>query len=358
MAVQKVVFVSDPFRSSNGVDATVHNLYTACFKAITSETQAELAFYMWNRSSSPTESANPKQLTDDLLAAVSLTGAQVKILFDIDYYEESEAISFKQHLLNGGIAEAWYPAKSSGFGKETGGTPKLHDKTLLFSQLTFSQDSDVRLAGQTLHHVVVQSSANIWKTQYSQSNQAVLYHGSEEFYNYHRELWLQSKADFQESPLKFTKFLPKNKIVEDCKIYALPREGNLIASILENIADEAGRRTPEIRIAIGHFSNTEVAHRLVDIAKLGGKAGQSRSTQERHRQCGVQYPQRPSRSAAPGKTKTRPRFLTASPLKVPPAQWYVRNRRRKQDQACCMGRCAELHRSSTQHEQRNTGSDG
>ena len=141
---------------------------------------------------------------------------------------------------------------------------------MLFSTLRFPPDSDLTdLAGKTIDNVVIQSSTNIWASQYNQANQLIIYYGDSAFYGYNLQVWKSLSVDLQNGELKsFPRNTPPDFDSGVVKAYSLPRKSNIILGILNNIIKTSQSKPPAIRIAMGHFSNTHIAKKLARITKL------------------------------------------------------------------------------------------
>lgn len=281
MTVKMITKTSNPFATDSGVDDTVHAVYMDCFDAINSDTNVYISMYMWkyehDNSLTTKNKCSPKELTDKLISKAESKGTSscFEVLFDIDHITENDKNDFQEKLINAGI-DAFYP----NFKKENQGlkgTPKMHNKTMLFSQLTFPASPKIlkELAGKTVENVVLQASANIWPSQYSQTNQVVIYYGNEKLYNYTLEAWKAIKADLEKNHVEsFQEYNPSECLVDNVKTYALPRGNkNLAKSILNNIDKYKGKISPKIRIAMGGFSDNPktlgIAKKLQEIAKTG-----------------------------------------------------------------------------------------
>ena len=262
-----LVVTSNPFGRSSGIDDRIHLTYLNCFRAIHAKSRINIAMYMWSDDASPDVEANPRRLNDSLLSNPELDPAQLHVLFDVDYLTVDAATQFANRFRNIGASADFPVFKKPEQGID--GKPKVRSKTLLFSELRFANDPAVltELAGQTVHHVVVQSSANIWPTQYSQANQLLFHHGNEVIYKYNLDLWNSVRSDFKPSaPGRFSRHEPASRLSDAIKVYAFPREGNLIENVLGNIFEHQGGERGRIRIAMGDFSNVHSAEVLANIA--------------------------------------------------------------------------------------------
>lgn len=275
MTPEMLVFTSDPFYPKIDLDDTIHRVYGACFDAIAPGSLVRLSFYMLRYNQEVPETLlGPEELLDAFANRINSVNQAVdaEVLFDIDHHLESEALEIQGQFEKAG-AKAFFPKHKPFKTGTQGGHPKLHDKTLLFSRLRFPSNSFIEeLRGKLVEHVVIQSSANIWESQYRNSNQAILYHGDQDFFDYNLDIWKRDKADFEKDPIKFSKHSPKDQVFGNTKVYAFPRSGRLIRSILKNIRADAGEVTPKIRIATGDFTNRAVARQLVKLAKIDSKA--------------------------------------------------------------------------------------
>lgn len=169
------------------------------------------------------------------------------------------------------------PDKAQGLSLD--GKPKLHNKTLLFSELKFTDPPtfDGKTWPSTMKHVVVESSANIWRSQYHQSNQLILTYGHRELYEdalrrfkniLHRKRFVQKFPTYSPKDKNFTMHKPN-----DIKVYGFPRNSDLIESILDNISKFIGESEFEaedvayIRIAMADFTRLNIAKKLTTLKK-------------------------------------------------------------------------------------------
>lgn len=268
MSILLLPFTSNPFATLDGIDSTIHNVYHACFEAIQSDTQTHIAMYMWHDEGKPAGVNNPKTLTDTLLSSVKRTGASTRVLFDIDYLAKGDVTALKQRFSDSGI-DAIFPAFKKP-NKRIAARPKMHHKMMLFSRLRFPPDSHLTaLAGKTVENVVIQSSANMWSNQYQQANQLIMYYNDGEFYRYNLRVWESLCADLKNPELtSFSNITPAAFDSGAVTAYSLPRRDNVVIGILNNILHTPQSHPPVIRIAIGHFSNTNIAKKLVHITKM------------------------------------------------------------------------------------------
>ena len=279
MTVNMITKTSNPFATTSGIDDNVQAVYMDCFDAIKTSTDVYISMYMWEDDNSPNtvNNCNPKQLLDKLVAKIESKEplSSFEVLFDIDYMNASERDAFQDKLINAG-ASAFYP-KFKRPNRGLSGSPKMHNKTMLFSRLTFPDSPKIlkELAGKTIENVVVQASANIWRTQYSQANQVVIYYDNAQLFDYTLDAWKVIKEDLNKIHLtSFKKYRPPECLVDNVKTYALPRDSrNLVKSILKNIDEYRGYTSSKIRIAMGGFSNAQgakdIAQKLKEIAQTG-----------------------------------------------------------------------------------------
>jgi len=185
----------------------------------------------------------------------------------MDYLENSNITTLKQRFTENCI-DAIFPAFKKPNRKENG-RPKMHHKMMLFSTLRFPPKFYLtELAGKTIDNVVIQSSANIWASQYKQSNQLVLYYGDSAFYDYNLRVWQSLSADLQKRKLpSFSINTPPDFDSGVVKAYSLPRKSNIILGVLNNIIKTSQSKPPVIHIAMGHFNNVRIAKKLALIAE-------------------------------------------------------------------------------------------
>ncbi|MGL4596418.1 MAG: hemopexin repeat-containing protein [Bacteroidia bacterium] len=293
MPLKIITLASNPFNET-GIDDTVHAAYMDCFKAITKDSNIHIAMYMWHLAHEPAINTSPLKLTNKLIEKVKEHDVNCEVLFDTDYYSKTQADDLKAYLENGtaGKLTAEYSQfkefgsklevdpENPGVPKEPKDYIKLHNKTMLFSKLDFSNRTDSldtavslkiplvlkSLFGKVIEYVVVESSANIWKTQYSQANQINIFYGDEGFYQYALDRFTELKSDIQNTSLSaFTKYEPSDDISNNVKSYALPRSGNIIESFLKNMINDDQGEKSSIHIAMADFSNTEVASKLITL---------------------------------------------------------------------------------------------
>lgn len=124
-----------------------------------------------------------------------------------------------------------------------------------------------------MKYVVVESSANVWVTQYHQSNQLVLTYGHRELYEdalqrfkniLHRKRFAQKFPTYSPKDKNFTMHKPN-----DIKVYGFPRNSDLIESVLDNIstfikASEA-EDVARIRITMAEFTRLNIAKKLTTL---------------------------------------------------------------------------------------------
>ncbi|MEM6805468.1 MAG: hemopexin repeat-containing protein [Bacteroidota bacterium] len=270
--LKMITITSNPFKFSNRIDASIHEAYRECFEAITENSDIQLAMYMWNLKNKPAGPNSPSALAERLIAQVKSKQARAQLAFDIDYFKDKGQVeSFAQKFQEAGIEMIWPKFKGPKAGQKA--KPKFHDKTLLFDRLRFDFNNKQLkdLNGKEIRYVVVQTSANIWPSQYSQSNQMILYYGNKEFYDFHRNRYERLKAELQSSQKEmaardysFTKN-DGSVLVDKVKSYDFPRKNKLARSILNNIDTSKGY--VNIRLCMGNFSDTGVAEKLAELAK-------------------------------------------------------------------------------------------
>jgi len=160
-------FFSNPFQ--NDPDPTIHEVYQAMFNAIQPNSKIRLAFYMWSDHDNAELDPSPQQLNDILIEQAG--GGDIQIILDNDWYSHEDFLSggvvyrFKEAFGESNIHLTNKPA-----GEEATAKSRMHNKSLIFSELKFAHDCPIRqLRGKHLKNVVVHSSANIWRSQYRQS---------------------------------------------------------------------------------------------------------------------------------------------------------------------------------------------
>ena len=270
--LKMLTVTSNPFKFSNRIDASIHEAYRECFEAITESSDIQLAMYMWNLKNKPAGPNSPSALAESLISQVKSKQAKAQLAFDIDYFENKGQIeSFARKFEDAGIEMIWPTFKGPKAGQKA--KPKFHDKTFLFDRLKFGFNNKQlkALNGREIRYVVVQTSANIWPSQYSQSNQMILYYGNKEFYDFHKERYERMKQELRSSPKEmaardysFTK-QEGSVLVGKAKSYDFPRKHKLARSILNNI--DASKGYVNIRLCMGNFSDTGVAEKLAELAK-------------------------------------------------------------------------------------------
>ncbi len=269
-ALKMLVVTSNPFNTASGIDPTIHDAYNDCFNAITQESDVNIAIYMWHLDDAPKVKNTPVALIESLVNNVQAKNANAAVAFDIDYIDK-KIISDLSAKFNAGGIQSFYP-KFKAPGKKVKANPKFHDKTFLFSKLKFN-NSDVlkELNGKELNHVVIQSSANIVHTQYSQANQMIIYYGDKNFYDYNLKKFNRLKKDIAKTKSKIKNesfpIYDNDKKFGRIKSYDFPRSGRLMPSILNNVLEHQAKGPVDIRIAIGNFTDVRTAQKLVDIAK-------------------------------------------------------------------------------------------
>tara|TARA_R110002073_G_scaffold31871_3_gene97307 strand:- start:11974 stop:13875 length:1902 start_codon:yes stop_codon:yes gene_type:complete len=269
-ALKMLVVTSNPFNTASGIDPTIHDAYNDCFNAITQESDVNIAIYMWHLDDAPKVKNTPVALIESLVNNVQAKNANAEVAFDIDYIDKKIISDLSAKFDAGGI-QSFYP-KFKAPGKKVKANPKFHDKTFLFSKLKFN-NSDVlkELNGKELNYVVIQSSANIVKTQYSQANQMIIYYGDKSFYDYNLKKFNRLKKDIAKTKSKIKNesfpIYDNDKKFGRIKSYDFPRPGRLMPSILNNVLEHQAKGPVDIRIAIGDFTDIETAQKLVDIAK-------------------------------------------------------------------------------------------
>jgi PLD-like domain/Hemopexin len=280
MSLKIITLASNPFKNTTtGIDDTIHAAYMDCFNAIPDETTTvRIVMYMWNNGSVANVDTSPVKLTEKIKERVKNVPVNCEILFDVDFYTQEETDNFKEHLEelevgSKGTLVASYPLFKIP-GSRLKNPPvdfrKLHNKTMLFSKLVFSEVPLIlsTLAGQEIEYVVVESSANIWPSQYAQANQVTIFYGDKNFYDYTISRWNLLKKDVISKDLtKFSILSDPDLISGNVKSYALPRSGNIIESVLANIIKYNQGESSSIHITMADFSDKEISNKLIEIHK-------------------------------------------------------------------------------------------
>ena len=176
-------------------------------------------------------------------------------------------------MSNARMAYEGVPDKAQGLCWK--GTPKMHNKTLLFSELQFDNPPtfDGKTWPSTMKYVVVESSANIWQSQYHQANQLILTYGHREIYEdalrrfkniLHRKRGAKKFPAYSPKDTRFTLFK-----TNDIKVYGFPRGSDLIVAILKNIgkaiAQAGSDEVAKIRMIMADFTRIEVAEEMTTL---------------------------------------------------------------------------------------------
>lgn len=281
----KIIITTNPFDSSTGIDDRIHKLYYQLIESCVKRTKGHFTFWMWQYDADPDIPNNPyspQKINTALFQKVRDTNCKIKINADVDFYDQSQINGIKDEYAENRI-DIKFPTVDFKLANQRGsGTPKLHDKTILFNCLDVTNVDEIEVNG-IIDYVVVLSSANIWHTQYSQSNNLVLIYGHKEIYDYYLKMFNTRRNDFSyrrpnvlgriwnwisrksHSP-KYTKIMSENFPQLRMKAYSFPNI-DIIEKVLENIITHYNSEV-KIRLIVSDFTNKRIGKNLKIISNL------------------------------------------------------------------------------------------